>query len=383
MKIKKRIALALVTIQCVLSATTLLGCGSFGMMGSSSSSTENVSSASSNFSNESSMESAEQSSSSSVALEGTWYTVGYNTDNKYYTVIGETMVKEGEDYTFTIEVKGGYTPAENFTVLVNNTPVRMNGMSYTVQNVQEDLFITARNFLQNKYTVRFIAGSTILQSKVLEYGKIPEFVMSEAMEFPKDYPDNYVGAFLGWSDTPDGERTSFKKVEGDTDYYAKMLKLPKYADTEDFVSVHYTGATQENTMMKDATLCQFKDAHHPYDGKVFLLIGEHENEACLEYTINWKTTNYAELLSDNKALSFAFSANYTDYVLTIEDKQIVMDKQIYEVKIQNGVLHLNGDSFTTLPEDVYDGTRAMHWEVRRSTVHKYAQFGISDVGIIE
>ncbi len=311
------------------------------------------------------------------------YAVIYDADNAYYTVIGEARAEKGKDYTFTIQAKQGYAPAENFTVFVNGEAVRMEGNSYTVKNVSGDITISARNFVVREYVVNFMAGDTVLQSSKLEYGALPEFKMNQALPFPKDYPEDYVGAFTGWSATPDGERTSFSKVEGDTNYYAKILKMPRYAHIEDVLTVHHTGATQENTMYKPTTLTPFVDTHHPYDGKIWLLIGTYEEQVCLQYTMTWDPIDFSELLSEGKALTFTFSANYFDYVLTIEDWKMTMDKTIYVVEIYDGKLYINGEEKLQLSDEVYNGQRSMLWSVQRATVHQYAQFGFSDVGIVE
>ncbi len=310
------------------------------------------------------------------------YAVLYDKNNAYYTVIGEERAEKGKDYTFTVAAKQGYAPAENFIVFVNGEAVPADGGVYTVKNVQGDISISARNFVVKKYAVNFMAGETVLQTASLQYGVVPEFKMSEALPFPKDYPENYVGAFTGWSSTPDGERAPLSKVEGDVNYYAKILKMQRYAPIEEVLSVHHTGATQEDTLYKNATMNPYIDAHHPYDGKVWMLIGTYENEICLNYTMSWKPINFAELLSDDKAISFVFSANYFDYVLTVEDKKITMDKTIYVVKICDGELYLNGEKFLQLSNEVYSGRRSMLWSVQRATVHQYAQFGFSDVGIV-
>ncbi len=310
------------------------------------------------------------------------YAVLYDANSLQYTVIGEERAEQGKDYTFTIQPKQGYAPAENFTVYVNGEAVRMDGMSYTVRNVSGELTISAKNFVVQKYTVNFRAGETVLQSVKLEYGKTPVFDMSKALPFPKDYPDEYVGAFTGWSATPDGERTAFAKVDGDTDYYAKILKMPRYAPIEELLHVYHTGATQEDTLSKEATMNPYVDAHHPYDGKVWMLIGSYEGQVCLQYTMAWEAMDYETLLADGKALTFTFSANYFDYVLTIEDKKITMDKTIYVVEIFDGDLYLNGEKLLQLSTEVYTGEREMLWSVQRSTVHTYAQFGFSDVGLV-
>ncbi len=126
----------------------------------------------------------------------------------------------------------------------------------------------------------------------------------------------------------------------------------------------------------------FLDAHPPYDGKVWMLVGTYENNVCLDYTMTWKPIDFAELLANDKALTFVFSANYFDYVLTVEDKKLTMDKTIYVVEISDGNLYLNGEKLLQLSEDVYNGQRSMLWSVQRATVHTYAQFGFSDAGIV-
>ncbi len=311
------------------------------------------------------------------------YAVNFDESNAYYTVVGEERAEKGKDYTFTVEVKRGYAPAENFTVFVNGEAVRAEDGIYTVKDVQGDIEISARNFVVQKYTVNFVAGDTVVQTSRLEYGSLPQFDMSKALPFPKDYADDYVGAFVGWSSTQNGEREDFAKVTGDTDYYAKILKMPRYASIEEVLTVHHTGATQEDTLSKEATLNPFRDAHHPYDGRVWLLVATYEDEICLDYTMTWEQTNFAELLSQDQALRFTFSANYFDYVLTIEDKKIVMDKTIYVVEIYDGALYLNGEKLLQLSSEIYNGERSMIWSVKRATVHQYAQFGFSDVGIVD
>ncbi len=315
-------------------------------------------------------------------LFGTSYDVIYDTENKYYTVVGKSTAMEGQDYTFTIEVKNGYAPAENFTVFVNNEAVVMNGMSYTVKNVSGDITISARNFVEKKYEVKFIAGDMLMQSSQLKYGELPKYEKKGG--YYKDYTEDMVGIFTGWSLSPDGPLTDIQTVSGDTDYYAKILKMQRYAYIQDVMDVHYTAGTQQGTWTDRLSLYSLIYGDLPYDGKFWGLIGEYDNgEVCLEYTLDWEPINFQEVLGEDKAFVFAFSPNYTDFIMQIEGKLLSIDYKVYVAKIYGGALYINDEKFVDLDESVYNGTKPMLWTVTRSLVDTYAMIGVSDIGIVE
>lgn len=78
-----------------------------------------------------------------------------------YTVVGETNVKEGEDYSFQVNIANGYN-ATDMVVKVNGNTVVKTGNAYVVNSVSGNLVITVTGVKKNApdtYTVTLPSGS--------------------------------------------------------------------------------------------------------------------------------------------------------------------------------------------------------------------------------
>lgn len=149
------------------------------------------------------------------------------------------------------------------------------------------------------------------------------------------------------------------------------------------MNVHYTAGTQQGTWTERLNLYSLIYGDLPYDGRFWGLIGENNGEVCLEYTMDWEPINFQQVLGNDKALVFAFSPNYTDFVMQIEGKLLAIDYKVYVAKIYGGALYINDEKFVDMDEGVYNGTKPMLWTVTRSLVDTYAMIGVSDIGIVD
>lgn len=78
-----------------------------------------------------------------------------------YTVVGETNVKEGEDYSFQVNIANGYN-ATDMVVKVNGNTVVKTGNAYVVNSVSGNLVITVTGVKKNApdtYTVTLPSGN--------------------------------------------------------------------------------------------------------------------------------------------------------------------------------------------------------------------------------
>ena len=79
-----------------------------------------------------------------------------------YTVSGGTVpVTEGDSYSFTVTISGGYD-GENMVVLVNGEAIEAVDGTYTVENVREDLVITVEGVV--KVPAADMTNSTVIFS---------------------------------------------------------------------------------------------------------------------------------------------------------------------------------------------------------------------------
>ena len=78
-----------------------------------------------------------------------------------YTVVGETSVKEGENYTFSVNIADGYN-GDNMVVKVNGDTVTAQGGTFTVNSVSGNLVITVTGVRKNapaSFTVTLPEGA--------------------------------------------------------------------------------------------------------------------------------------------------------------------------------------------------------------------------------
>ncbi len=308
------------------------------------------------------------------------FKVSYDMSNSYYSIEGADTVKRGADYTFKILPKEGYSPAENFTVTVNGEQTEVENMTCTVRNVQTNLSISAKNFVKESYTVKFVIGDKVLESAVYEYGDMPKFNSQD--KFVKDYGEDKFGVFEGWTLTAGGDVTPLSPVRGNTTYYAKLSVMDIYADILNCLTVHYTYGTQQVTSGMARPIF---NGGQDFDGAVWFLQEpvRDDPDVCLEYTLEWASLNFAEILSGGKMLTFAFAPNYDDFELDIEGKKTAIDKSVHIVKIYNSELYLDGEKYIDIDEDIYNGTVPMQWKINRSFADLYAQIGISHIAVAE
>ena len=82
--------------------------------------------------------------------------VGETTKAKYnvhkstggYEIVGDTLITEGNDYTFTVEVQDGYYAADNFAVYANGVALTAVDGVYTVEKPAGHLYITVNGVKQ-------------------------------------------------------------------------------------------------------------------------------------------------------------------------------------------------------------------------------------------
>ena len=105
-----------------------------------------------------------------------------------YTVTGESKVKQGENYTFTVVISEGYEKGENFAVKVNSNEVTLNenGIA-TVENIQEALTVTIEGVIvkQHNVTLPSDVGYTISGESKVNHGENYTFTVTISEGYDK------------------------------------------------------------------------------------------------------------------------------------------------------------------------------------------------------
>ncbi len=103
------------------------------------------------------------------------------TEGEGYTLIGDTTVKQGEDYTFTLTMADGYSQSTP-VVKVNGQELAGENGTYTVSNVTADLVITVEGLEKNVYTVTLPTGDgyaiTTEQEATVAHGESYTFTVT-------------------------------------------------------------------------------------------------------------------------------------------------------------------------------------------------------------
>lgn len=105
----------------------------------------------------------------------------------------EYIVREGESFSFTVQLLQGYTDSI-FSVYANETLLLRNAGVYTATNIQEDTIIYVLDVTLNIYTISFVAGPTLLSQEDYSYGENP--IIPPNPE--KESTELYEYTFTGW-----------------------------------------------------------------------------------------------------------------------------------------------------------------------------------------
>lgn len=89
-------------------------------------------------------------------------TYNVNYFNSDINLIGESTIKEGEDYTFTFDYDFSY---QNYAleVLVNGKVINSKNNIYIVENVKENLNIEVKKIIKNQYVISLIENDSLYE----------------------------------------------------------------------------------------------------------------------------------------------------------------------------------------------------------------------------
>lgn len=132
---------------------------------------------------------------------------------------------------------------------------------------------------KNKYSITFIDGNQVLESKKWEEGQIPHYDY-------KDTPDGCT--FLGWSDSPNGDPITIPAVTGDATYYAVF---EGFGSPSDGLKIHNNSGEIEFGFRSETRLIQFESAIDSSEIEIEENVKFNENDSTSFFVYWIKKTN--------------------------------------------------------------------------------------------
>ena len=233
-----------------------------------------------------------------------------------YTVTGETAVRGGENYTFTVTVAEGYEKTEDFAVKANDTVLTAaEDGTYTVEKVSADLTITVEGVVKQSagHTVTLTPGTgyTLTGEATAADGADYTFTVTVAEGFVKngvfavkandtELTANEDGSYTVKSVAEDVTIT----VEGVMSATANGLSVLKFTESNAASAAQYTLTPAFDPAVKEYTI-------YAPDTKTSLSVWTTLGEDCSsKAVINAKWTNQTSSTGAQKTLKLNSGKSY-------------------------------------------------------------------------
>ncbi len=275
-----------------------------------------------------------------------YYTVYLPTDHVGYTItsLTDTIVQEGKSYQFRISLSDAYSMS-NVLVQANQTVIEANNGVYTIENIQEDVYLTISNIKKNKYTVSFSSSDYTVATtqKVVEHGENYSF----SLLFDEKYDlQNLEVSLDGKIITPDAYGVyTITNVTQNLMIVVKGYKIKQLQVTFD-TGYGYTIVLDQASYFYGSTVSFVVNVENAYDSSNMIVKANH--------TILTKQNGQYSIvnLTENVHLSVS-GITKKQYTIT------ATQKEGYSIQISQPVVEY-GDSveFVILIEEGYDSAQA-------------------------